>query len=158
MCDDVDLRSEAQKIKAVLAGEIGDGQELALLPQEAVGKARDITHVDTCTDNAAALAYCLQGLRHEIAHCREDDRGIEQRRWHRVGITCPGDTQAAGKRLSRQVPGSRKREYRTLLPDCHLRQNVGSGAEAVEAELSAVACDRERTPADKTGAQKRGTG
>src|ERR1700746_427266 len=44
---DSDLRCDVQEIDAVLAREIGNRYQLPFLPEQMVGKARNIAHVNT---------------------------------------------------------------------------------------------------------------
>ena len=59
-----DWRVDAQKLVPVFAREIGDGNELAFLPQKPIRKTRNIGHVDAAAYYAAALLHRRERRRH----------------------------------------------------------------------------------------------
>lgn len=54
------LARERQELVPVGAGEVGDGADLALMPQELVGEGRDVGHVDAGADDGPAPGEHLQ--------------------------------------------------------------------------------------------------
>ena len=54
---DAGARRDAQKLVPVFAREIGDGNELAFLPQKPIRETRNIGHVDAAAYYAAALLH-----------------------------------------------------------------------------------------------------
>jgi hypothetical protein len=54
---------------------------LPLLPEQPVGKARDIPHMNASANDASAFADCLQGKWHQSAHRRKDDGCVEWLGW-----------------------------------------------------------------------------
>lgn len=54
--DDADFRHQSQEIDSVLPREIGDRHEMPLPPKQAIGEAWDVAHMDSRTNDAAALA------------------------------------------------------------------------------------------------------
>jgi hypothetical protein len=87
LCRVADVRRDRhrQKLAGVLPRKIGDGDELPLLPQDALGKARNVGHVDAAAHHACAFLHRAQGGRHERSDRRENDGGIERFRRHLVG-------------------------------------------------------------------------
>ncbi len=77
---DSDLGHEPKKLDSVAPREIRDRYQLALLPQERVGKRGDVAHVDSGADHAAPLADRFQRDRDEVSVRRVDDRRIERPR------------------------------------------------------------------------------
>src|SRR5271157_5495563 len=94
-----DPRRNLQELNCVLPCKIGDGYQLALLPNEAIGKTGKIAHMNTGTDDPAALADSSQSPRHEIANRRIDDGRIERFGCHRIGAARPCNAEASGKGL-----------------------------------------------------------
>ena len=83
---DRDLRSQREELLAVGAGQVRHGAQRAFAPQQLVGKARDVAHVDTGANHRAPAGDRTQGGRHELARRGEDQRGVEllRRRTERV--------------------------------------------------------------------------
>jgi hypothetical protein len=97
--------------------------------------------MDAGANDAPALANRLQRQRDEVSNGREYDRSIEQLRRRLVGAARPGGTESPGEGLGGDVSGPGKAKYRSLLPSRDLRYDMGCGAEAVEAQLLAIAGD-----------------
>src|SRR5258708_7366965 len=49
------LRRKFQELAGVRAGEVRDRDDVALLPEQAIGEARNVGHVNTAADHAPAL-------------------------------------------------------------------------------------------------------
>ena len=62
------------------AREVGDRDDLALVPQPLVGKLRYRTHMYAAAYHATALAYRAQRLGHERPDRREQNGGVERLR------------------------------------------------------------------------------
>ncbi len=58
----LDLRGQPEEMLAVLAGQIRDRNDLALLPEQLIGEARDITHMYTAADKCAPLPEGTQSV------------------------------------------------------------------------------------------------
>src|SRR6516225_9966055 len=69
---------DLQEIDAVLAREIGHRNQLPLFPEQMIGKARDIAHVNARADYPAALAHRAQRRRHQFPGRSIDDGGVER--------------------------------------------------------------------------------
>ena len=52
---------EIEKFESVIAGQIGDRDDFPLMPEDIIGKLRNITHMDATTDNSTAFHRRLQG-------------------------------------------------------------------------------------------------
>src|ERR1019366_8563935 len=52
---DADFRRLGQELNAILSRQIGDREDLPLLPQQSVGETWNIAHVDAGADHPAAL-------------------------------------------------------------------------------------------------------
>jgi hypothetical protein len=68
----------AGKLLGILAGQVGDGNLLALLPKDRIGYASDIANMDAAAHRPAVLGHCLQRPRLAFARQRKDDVGVEQ--------------------------------------------------------------------------------
>src|SRR5690606_11196017 len=110
------LRRHAQEGDTVLAGQVRDGQELALFPQQRVRETRDVAHVDAAADDAAALADGLEGRGNERPDRREQDGGIEGLGRGPVGAAGPGGAQRPREGGPWIVSRSYEREYLASLP------------------------------------------
>jgi len=154
--DDADLGGEAEEIEAVLAGEIGDGEDVAFTPKEAVGEGGDIGHVNAGADDAAAFADGLERDGNEGASGGENNGGVEGLGGHGVGAAGPFCAEAEGEGLGLGIAGAGEGENGATLPFRDLGDDVGGGAEAVEAEARSGAGSDEGSPADETGAEERG--
>ena len=97
------LGGERQELLGVAAGQVGDRADHALAPQDAVGEARDVAHVDAARDHHAALAHRLQRRRDQRADRGEDQRGVELRGRALVRAAGPDRAQLAGEVLRRDV-------------------------------------------------------
>ena len=152
---DSGLRDDFEEIQPVLAREVGDRHQLSFLPEQIVGKARNVAHVDSCAHHPAALAHRAQRRRHQFSGGRIDDGGIERRVGQLVRCPSPHRAEPAGKILRRDVAGSREGIDGPALPACDLGDDVPGRAEAVDAEPLGVARHHQRPPADQAGAQQR---
>ena len=72
-----DLWSELQEFLAVMAGEVCDRTQYSLTPEQVVRERRNLARMDSGADDGTTFGDCRQGGRNELAHRREDDRGIE---------------------------------------------------------------------------------
>ena len=135
------------------AREVRHRHHLPLLPQQRIGKARDVRHVDAAADHAPALAHRFQRGRHQRADRREDDGRIERLRRRLLRAARPHRAERAREILRRGVALARESEHAPALPDRDLRQDMGGGAEAVETERLALARHAIAAPADQAGAQ-----
>jgi hypothetical protein len=72
------FRRQVEKFMTVLAGQIGHGANRAFFPQVAVGKGRNIAHVNASTDDDAALAHGPKSRRNESSDRGEDDRRVKR--------------------------------------------------------------------------------
>src|ERR1035437_651790 len=70
-CDDADLGSDAQEFDSILSREVGDRCDLTFFPQQPIGEARDVAHVDPRSEETATFAEGVQGPRGEVADRRE---------------------------------------------------------------------------------------
>ena len=86
-------RRERKELLPIAAGEVGDGAEAALFPQELVGEARDVAHVNAAADDGAAFGDGFEGERDQLARRGEDDRGIRLFGREGVGAPDPGRSQ-----------------------------------------------------------------
>src|ERR1700677_3524546 len=87
--NDADRRRQLQEVEPVLPGEIGDRHELPLLPKQAIGKGRNVAHMDARANDSTAFANRLQRQGNEISGRRKDDRGVEGLRRYFVRAAWP---------------------------------------------------------------------
>jgi len=140
---DSDFRRLAQEFDAVVSSEIGDREKLTLFPEQRIGKARNVAHVNPGANDAPAFANGLQRQGDKVPNGCEDDRRIELLRRRLVGAACPSNPERPGEVLGDDVSGSSEGEYGSPLPQRDLRKDMGCGTEAIEAELLAVAGNRQ---------------
>ncbi len=152
----VQLRCDAHELLAIAAGQIGHRGHRPFTPQQMVGKRRDVAHVDARAHHAPALARGRQRGRHQCAHRREQDGRIQRLGRHVGAGAGPGRAEFQREALAFLVAGTREGEHPPAFQACHLRQQVGGGAEAVQAEPAALAGRATGAVADQPGAQQRG--
>ena len=92
-------------------------------------------------NDAPAFANRLERQGDEVPNGREDDRRIELLRRQLVGATCPSGPELPGEGLGGDVSRSGEGKYGSPLPNRDLRDDMSCGAEAIEAELLAIASD-----------------
>src|SRR5262245_17786890 len=93
---DAGLWRYGQEVDRVLAGEVGDGNELPLLPQDSVREAWNVAHVDAAADDPSTFPHGAQRRRHEVADWRENDGAVE-RHWRAlVRAAGPRGSEAQG--------------------------------------------------------------
>jgi hypothetical protein len=155
MRHDIRMRREAQKIEPIAAGKIGDRDKPTFFPEERIGKARDVAHVNSGADDGAAFLHGGERQRDERADRRVDDRRVERFGCLFVRASCPDRAQAAGKILRSAVAWARKRKNSSAALLRHLRDDMRRRAEAIEAKIDPFAGHHERTPADESGAEQR---
>ena len=148
-------RRERQKLLAVGAGQIGDRDDAALLPQKPIGERRDVAHVDAAADDPPALAHRRERRGNERADGREQDRGVERLGRRLVRSAGPFGAHRAGERLAGRIAGPGEGEHPPSLPSADLGDDVRGRAEAVEADRPPVPGHFERPPADQAGAKQR---
>ena len=127
----------------ILARQIGDRDDLPFLPQQAIGKARDVAHVDAarrprgrpCAPPAAPPAQARPTGAKMIAQSSGSGGGSSE------PPAQPAPSLRA-KSCAGDIARPREGENVAALPAGDLRDDVRGGAEAVEAELSPLARDR----------------
>ena len=98
-------------LPAVAAGEVRYRNNLPFAPQNVIGEARDVAHVDAGAHHASARRHRPQGGRHQGTDRGEDDRCVEGLGRRRVGGAGPRSTQGAGEILGLFVAGPGEGEY-----------------------------------------------
>jgi len=154
--DDGDARSERKEFLAVQAGEVGDGTDATLLPQDFIRKRGNIAHVDPAADHNAAEVERAQGLGNEFAGGRENDGGIERVGRKGIGIARPKCADFFGEFLSPHITTAGEGVNFSPLEFCHLGDDVTGRAKAVDAQARAVAGLEQRAVANQSGAHERG--
>src|ERR1039457_706872 len=71
LCSDARLGGDLKKFLTVAAGEIGDGSNSALPPQDGIGKSGYIAHVDACAHDGAAFGSVTKSLGYQRADRRK---------------------------------------------------------------------------------------
>lgn len=153
--DDAGAGDDREEASGIRAGEVGYGEHRPLAPEKAVGERRDIAHVNTGADDAAALAQGRERQRDEAA-VRGEEQGRIERLGRRLARSAgPGSAERAGEVLRRPVPRPRQREHASTLPATDLGDDVGGRPEAVEPDRAGGAGHPQRAPADQPGTQER---
>ena len=137
------------------ARQVGDRAERPLAPEDLVGEGRDLAHVDAGADHPGALRACPQRRRHQGADRGEDDRAVELLRRRLLGRARPVRAELAGELLRLLVAGAGEGEDPPSLVNRNLAEDVGGGAEPVEADALGVADQAQRPVADQAGAEQR---
>src|SRR5438874_11663289 len=116
---------------------------------------RDIAHVNSGGNYHSAFLEVTQRLRHERANRREDDGSVEGFRRHFVGTAGPGCTKPLREFLRFGIARTGESENLASFKPRDLTNDMGSGAESVQAEPFWVAAFAQRAKADQPGAQQR---
>ena len=95
------LRRDGEKLARVGAGQIGDRDDLPLLPQEAIGKARDVATCGCRRRRRGRPSSPPAAPRHQRADRREDDRRVERLRRRLARAAGPDRAERAGEILRR---------------------------------------------------------
>jgi len=101
---DAELTGALEELFAIPSGEVRHRADDALLPQQAIGEGRDVAHMDAATDHYAPFGNRSQCSGHQLAHWREDNRGVEWFRRHLVGAARPPRTELPREILGRNRP------------------------------------------------------
>ena len=101
------------------------------------------------------LRTAFRAERHKIADGGENDGGVERGRRRFVRSARPDRAETSGEGLGRFVARPGEGEHRPALPESDLSQDVGGGAETIEAQAPALAGDDQGAPADQPGAEQR---
>ena len=104
--------ASARNSCAVGAGEIGDRDEAAFLPENGVGEGRDVAHVDAAADHGPALAHGLERGGNQRADRRKDDGGVERFRRAIVGAARPSAPSYRANSCAAVSPGRVKAKTR----------------------------------------------
>jgi hypothetical protein len=149
------LAGEAHKRRAIFSREIGDRTDPSLLPQEIVGKGRDLAHMNSAADDDPAFDERFKRDRHQSAHRGEDQRSVKFG-WRRF-IATPGPLRAAAKRelLCRRIARAREGVDRAPLVTSDLSDDMRGSAKPVNAYARGVAGHLQRAVADDACAQQR---
>jgi hypothetical protein len=111
--------------------------------------------MDAGAHHDASLRDDPQRDRHQRADGREDDRRVELLRRLLVRAAGPGGAEIAREPLALLVAGAGERKDLAALVGRDLRDYVGGGAEAVEAQAFGVAAHAEGAVADQARAEQR---
>src|SRR6266581_123643 len=128
-----------KELVRILAREVCDRHDLPLLPEIAIGKARNVGHVNAAADHATALPHRLERKWHQRADRSEDDGSIERLRGHLLRAAGPDRTERLREALCRHVPRPRKGIDAAALPGRDLRQDVGGSTETIEPKRAPLA-------------------
>ena len=110
--------------------------------------------MDAPKDDHTALAYGPQRGRDQRPNRGKDDGGVQFLGWRIGGTSGPFSSQPPGERLPLVVTFAGEGEDPASLMGGDLRDYVGRGPEAVEAEAFGVAGHAEGAVADQTRAQE----
>jgi len=125
------LASDRKELLAVASCEVRDGDELALLPQQAIGHCRNVAHVDAATHDTTAPPNGAKCRRHQLSDGREYYRRIQRFGRNLVGTAGPGDTERDRELLRGAIVAPCERKHLPALPDCDLGNDMSGGTETV---------------------------
>jgi hypothetical protein len=100
---DWDSRSKLQEFFRVAAGKIGDGANRPLVPEIAIGKGREVAHVNSAADDFSAALQNPERRQHKRTDRSKDDSGIKFLRWRFVRSAGPLRAEAARELLRRGI-------------------------------------------------------
>ncbi len=150
-----DLLGERQELVPVVASQVRNRADRALVPQVLIRKARDVGHVDPGADDRATGRQRLQCRRDELARGREDDRRIELLGRRLIRRSRVRGAELARELLSPGVARAGERIHLTALVDGDLADLVRGRAEPVQTEPRAVPGEPQGPVADQPAAQQR---
>src|ERR1017187_3416519 len=113
---DVDPRlpRDRHEVGAVVPGEIGDGADRALSPEQRVGEPGDVAHVDAGADHGAPGPHRRECEGHQLAGRSEDDGGVEWLGSGAGAVSRPRSPHAEGKLLAGGVSGPREGDRKSV--------------------------------------------
>src|SRR5690606_31089270 len=94
----------------------------------------NFAHVDSAANDGSAFADSSQADGHELSGRREDDGRVERLGRDLVGAARPGASQPAREGLGGRIAWPGEGEDRLTFVDGELREQMGGGPEAVEAQ------------------------
>src|SRR5229473_5262328 len=119
------LAGDEEELLSVPPGEVRDGAQGALAPEQLVREAGDVAHVDASGDDRSAFGGCSQRRRDERADWREDERGVQLLGRLLVRAARPDRAELAREALAFRVAGAREGEDAAALVHGDLGDQVG---------------------------------
>jgi hypothetical protein len=151
---DRDAAGEREKLHAVAAGQVRDGADHPLAPQQRVRHRGDVAHVNAAADQCSALAQRAQRGGHQRTDRCEDDRGVELHGRRSIAVARPGSSELQCELLRTDIARAREGVDLLAMPPCDLRNDVCGGAEAIDAKPLRVPREAPRAIADQTRTQQ----
>jgi hypothetical protein len=111
--------------------------------------------VDAGADHPRALGAGPQRRRHQLPRSGEDDRAVELLGRSLLRGPRPLGAEGARELLTRRVARTGEGEDAAAFVDRDLAEDVGGGAEAVEADPLGLADEAQSAVADQPGAEQR---
>ena len=152
-CLDRDLWSDRQEFVTIPTGQVGNGPDRPFAPKYAVGETRNVAHVNAGANDGAAFSNSSQRDGHKVTDGRIEDGGIQGPRRRLAGRARPHGAKRARKILRLGIASTGEGIDMTPLMPCQLRDNMGRGAEAVEAEMLGVTGKAKGAIADQAGTE-----
>lgn len=146
---------DLEEFFTVLTGEVGHGSHDPFFPQDVVGKAWDVAHVNAGADDRATPRSGFEGGGDERPIGREYHRGIQRRGWQLIRTTRPDRAKPACKVLTFAIARPRKRINRLMLMARNLDCDMRSGPKAIEADPLGTARHAQGPVSDQTGTKQR---
>lgn len=114
---------------------------MSILSRRAIRVQSRMVSAGAGHDDAATGSDGIERCGHERAHGGIDDGRVEQLWRLSIGSSDPLDAEGFGEALRRDVARTNQRIHAAPLMPSHLRDDVGSGAKAVEPDLLGVASE-----------------
>jgi len=144
---------EREKLFAIATREIRHRTDRPFVPEIAIGKRRDVAHVDSAANYGAAAFQNAQRRRHQRPDRREDDGRVQSFGWRFIRAAGPGRAKTTREFLPFGIAGPREFEDFAAFEARDLRHDVRRGAESVKAEPFRVAGFAKRAIPDQAGAE-----
>jgi hypothetical protein len=154
LCPDARLGGDLEEFFTIAAGQIGNGSNSALPPQDGIGKSWNIAHMDTCTHHGASFRGIAKRLGYQRADRSKQNGSIQLIRRRRCGISCPCCAKLAGKTLSGQITGFGESKYLASLLAGDLRDDVSGRTKTVYADPLCIAGGNQRPITDQPRAKQ----
>jgi hypothetical protein len=140
------------------ACEVCHRAKRSFLPKFLVGEGGYVTHMNASTDYDAAFIDSTQGGWNQGTGRSKDYRRVELGWGWLIGIASPNCTETPRECLGALIPRSGKRKDLALLEASNLRNNMGSGAESINAEAPRIARLPKRAIPNQPGTEERSSG
>ncbi len=147
-----------EKFLAIGACEVCHRAKRSFLPKFPVREGGYVTHMNASADYNAAFIDGTQGGWDQGTGRSKNYRSVELGWGWLIGIASPNCTETPSECLSALIPRSRKRKDLAPLEARNLRNDMGGGAESINAEAPRLAGPPKRAVPNQPGTEERSCG